>query len=64
MAKRENEISTREAAAILGCGQQTVCNYWRAGLIVGRAELRGARGASRIWLDRESVERLAAQREE
>ena len=55
------EMSTREAATLLRCSPQTVRNYWRAGLITGEMRLRGVRGKRQLWLERESVERLASK---
>jgi hypothetical protein len=62
MGQQPDEISVKEAAAILGLGNVvSVLEYYRAGRIQGREEARGVLGRKRIWLKRESVEQLAAQ---
>lgn len=54
------EMSTREAAALLTCSQQAVRNYWRLGVLKGEKRPRGRVGtAMQLWLTRESVEKLA-----
>ncbi len=60
MGRETGEISAREAAPLLGLtSQEAVLNYFRAGKIEGREEARGVMGRKRVWLKRESVERLA-----
>lgn len=58
----ETHITTRDAAALLGCTQQAVRNYWRAGLLTGEMRRRGRMGSQRqLWIERASVEALAQQ---
>jgi DNA-binding transcriptional MerR regulator len=59
---QETHIPTREVAALLGCSQQAVRNYWRAGLITGEMRRRGRMGKQQqLWLERASVEQFAAK---
>jgi hypothetical protein len=62
MGQREGEMTAKEAAALLGLTTiQAVLNYYHAGKIEGREEPRGVMGRKRIWLNKASVEALAAK---
>jgi hypothetical protein len=62
MGRQADELTAREAAPLLGLtSEEAVLNYYRAGRIEGREEPRGVMGRKRIWLNKASVEALAAK---
>lgn len=57
MSKQEDEVSPREAAAMLGASVETIYHYIRTGRIRARVERRALLG-KRWWIRREDVEAL------